>query len=125
MFLEGVLIDVESKLLIQILEEYATHIVALRDDDGIFLAQLIEVGKGWSKHRVCRHVWMARLLIKLFEIGLYRTDVADDAVVGKIWQHLFECRDGVFHRHGIDDELWFELLDFVDLGEALTIVSEA
>ena len=63
--------------------------------------------------------------IKLFEIGLYRTDVADDAVVGKIWQHLFECRDGVFHRHGIDDELWFELLDFVDLGEALTIVSEA
>ena len=34
MFLEGVFVDVQSELLIEVLEEDAPHIVALADDDG-------------------------------------------------------------------------------------------
>ena len=35
--IEGVLVHVESQLLVQILEEYLAHIVAFLDDDGILL----------------------------------------------------------------------------------------
>ena len=56
MLLKGVLVDVESQLLIEVLEEDAAHVVALADDDGILLGELLQIGEGRTEHRVCRDV---------------------------------------------------------------------
>ena len=50
--LEGVLIDVKTELLVEVLEEDAPHVVALADDDGVLLGELLQVGKRGSEHGV-------------------------------------------------------------------------
>ena len=60
MFLECVFVYVETETLIEVLEENASHIVTLADDDGILLMQLVEVGECGSEHRVSAHISEAR-----------------------------------------------------------------
>ena len=50
--LECIFKNVQSQSLIQILEENLAQMVAFLDDDGIFRTQLVEVGKGWTKHGI-------------------------------------------------------------------------
>ena len=45
MLFKGVLIDVQAQSPIEIFEEDASHVIALGDDDSVFLRQLIEIGK--------------------------------------------------------------------------------
>ena len=123
--LEGVLVDVQSQLLVQVLEEDASHIVTLTDDDGVLLAELVEIGKCRAEHRVRGDIRMASLLVELPEIGLHGADVADDAVLGYIRQYFLECRYGVFHRHGIDKQLGLEVSNLVDRRETLAVICEA
>ena len=52
MLLEGIFVDVQSEFLIEILEENPADIIPLTDNDGILLAQLVEVGEGGTEHRV-------------------------------------------------------------------------
>ncbi len=61
--LEGVFEDVEAKARVEILEEAASHVVALVDDDGILVTQFAEVGKSGTEHRVGAHVVEAALFV--------------------------------------------------------------
>ena len=72
MLLEGVFVDVEAKTGVEILEENASDEVALADDDGILLRELVEVGKRGTEHGVRAHVVHARTLIELLQSGLHR-----------------------------------------------------
>ena len=65
------------------------------------------------------------LLVKLLQSGLYRSYVADNAVVREMWQHLFKGWQRIFYRHRIDDQFGTEHLYLFHLGEAVTVVGEA
>ena len=123
--LEGVLIDVESQLLVEVLEEDAAHVVALADDDGVLLAQLVEVGEGGAKHGVRAHVGMAAPLVEILQARLYRGDVAHDAVGGQEGHHLVEGGQRVLHGHGVDDQLRLEVPHFLQGLEPLAVIGEA
>ena len=123
--LEGVLIDVQAQLLIEILEEDTSHVVTLADDDGVLFRELLQVGKRRTKHRVSRYIAHARTLIELLQISLHRGDITDDALLGQIGNHLFEHRDSIFQRDSIDEQLGLKLLDLLVGGKALTIIGKA
>ena len=125
MLLEGVFEDVQLQRLVEVLEEDAAQVVALGDDDGVLVAQVAEAGKGGAEHRVGGDVAEAALFVEPFQSGLDGGDVADDAVLGQDGQHLAEGVEGVLHRHGVDDQLRLEVLDFVQRGEAVGVVDEA
>ena len=122
--LEGVLVDVQPQTLIEVLEEDAPHVVALADDDGVLLRELLQVGEGGAEHGVRRDVAHARLLVELPEVGLHRGDVADDALLRQVWNNLLEDGDGVLQRHGVDEQLGAERLYLFVGGEALAVVGE-
>ena len=63
--------------------------VTLADDDGIFCIQVAQTGKSRAEHRMCRHITETAFFVEFFQSGLYRSDVADDAVFGST-QHLPE-----------------------------------
>ena len=65
------------------------------------------------------------LRIKLVQACLHTGNIADDTVLRQPGQHLLKGRQGVLHRHGIDDELGFELGYLLQLGEAQTVVGKA
>ena len=67
---------------------------------------------------------MATLLVKLLQPGLHRGYVAHDAVVGQIRHHFLEGRNGVFHRHGIYQELRAKLLYLVQRRKPAAVVSK-
>ncbi len=123
--LERVFVDVQPKPLVEVLEEDAPHVVALADDDGVLLGQLLQVSKRGAEHGVRGDVATARLLVELLEVGLHGGYVADDALLGQVGQHLLEHGDGVFQRYGIDEQLGAELAYLLHLREALTVISEA
>ena len=123
--IKGVLMQAQSELLIEILEENLTHIVALLDDDRILLGELVQVGECRTEHRVRAHVAEAALFVKLLQSRLHRCNVADDTVFREMWQQLLECRDGVFHGHSIDDEFRAEHLHLLHLGETVAVIGEA
>ena len=123
--LERVFIDVESQALIEVLEENAAHIVALADDDGILLAELLQIGKGRAEHRVSGDIAHARLLVEFLEVGLHRGDVADDALLRQEWYNLLKYRDGILQRDCIDEQLRTELAYLLVGGETLTVICEA
>ena len=123
--LEGVLVDVQPELLVEVLEEDAPHVVALADDDGILLAELLEVGEGGAEHRVGGDVAHTRRFVKFFHIRLHAGDVADDALLGQVGNDLLEHWDGVLQRDGVDEQFGTELLDLLVGGETLTVVGEA
>ena len=68
---------------------------------------------------------MSGLLVEGLEVGLYRRDVRDDAVLRQVGHDLLEGRYGVLHCHGIDDQFGCEGLHLVHGCEALTVVGEA
>ena len=109
MLLECVFVDIKTETTVEVLEEDTSHIVALADDDGILLAQLVEVGEGRTEHRVSADIAESRLFVVLFEVGLHRRYIADDTILWQIRQHFLKCRYGVFHCHGINDEFGSEL----------------
>ena len=115
----------QSQLLVEILEEYLAHIVALLDNHRILLGELVQVGKGRTEHRVGAHESESTFVVEFMQAGLHGCDVADDAVAGEMRQQLLERRNGVFHRHGIDDELRTEHLHLLHLGKAIAVVGEA
>ena len=122
--LEGVLINIQSQLAVQVFEEDATHIVTLADDDGILLAQLLKVGKGRSEHRVSRYIAHTSLFVKILQIGLHTGDIADDTLLRQVRYHLFKHRYSIFQRHCINQQLGLEFLNLLERGETLTIVSK-
>lgn len=123
--IEGVLTDVKSQAAVEVLEEDAAHIVALRDDDGILVRQGAEVGKRRTEHGVGGDIAPATLLVKLAQPRLDRRDVAQDAVGGQIRHHLLENIKRVFQGHGVDDQFWFKFGDFLKRREALGVIHEA
>ena len=50
--IESVFIDTQVEPPVQVFEEDAAHVVALADHDGVLFAQLLQVGKGGTEHRV-------------------------------------------------------------------------
>ena len=125
MLFEGVFVDVQAQFLVEVLEEDAAPIVALADDDGILLRELLQIGKRGSKHRVCRDVAHASLFVKVFQIGFHAGYIADDALFGQIGYHLVEHWNGVFQRDGIDQQFWLESLYFLVGCKPLAVVGEA
>ena len=125
MLFESVFKDIEAEACIEVFEETAAHIVALVDDDGVFVGQLAEVGEGGTEHRVSRNVVEAALLIKLLETSLHGRDVTKDAILlRQMRDDLTEDVECVFQTDGIDDEVGAESLDFVHRRETLRIVQE-
>ena len=124
MLLERIFKDVQPQTLVKVLEENASQMVSLFDDDGIFLAQFVQIGESRSEHRVGRHVAEPAVLVKLFQVGLHGSDVADDAVLRQHGEHLPERVERIFYRSGVDDQFGLEFLDFLDFREAVTVVHE-
>ena len=108
--LERVFMHVESKAAIEVEEEDAAHVVALLDDDGILGGERSKVGKGGTKHGMGAHEAQSCALIEVEEIGLHAADVADDAVLGQVGNHLLEDLQRVFQRHTVDYQFGLELL---------------
>ena len=100
--LEGVFADVEAQVGIDVFEEDLAQVVALRDDDGVLLLQLAEVGKRGAKHRVGGDVAEAALLVELLQLCLHRGDVGEDAVARQVGNHRFEGLNRVAQRHTVD-----------------------
>ena len=111
---EGVFVQVEAQRAVEVLEERLAEVVALADDDGVMLAQLLEVGKRGAEHRVGRHVGMAALFVVFLESRLDRGDVRHDALRRQIGHHRLECLDGVFERHGVDEQFGVEVAYLLD-----------
>lgn len=122
---KGVFTDVKPQAAVEVLEEDAAHIVALRNDDGILVRQGAEVGKRRTEHGVGGNVAPATLLVELAQTRLDRRDVAQDAVGGQIRHHLLEDIKRVFQGHGVDDQFWFKFGDFLKRREALGVIHEA
>ena len=122
---KGVLEDVEPEALVQVLEEHLAQVVALADDDGILIAQVAQAGECGSEHGVCAHEAEATLAIELGQLCLYRSDIAQYAVLGQCGYHLLEGLDGVLYCGRIDDKLGSELAYLVKCGEAASVVHEA
>ena len=124
MLVEGIFKDVQLHGLVEVLEEDFPQVVAFADDDGILRIQIVEAGKSGTEHRMRRHVAEAAFIVEFLQSGLYRSDVADNAVFGQYRQHLAESVQRVFHRNGIDDQLRLEVLDFFQCGEAVGVVDK-
>ena len=88
--LERVFVDVEAELAVEVLKETPAHIVTLIDDDGILLAELVEICKGRTKHRVGGDKTSSCALIVVMKSCLYGCDVREDAFLRKIWYHLIK-----------------------------------
>ena len=125
MLLERVFEDVEAESLVEVFEEAAAHVVALVDDDGVFVREFAEIGKRRAEHRVGRNVVEARRFVKLLETSLHRGDVAEDAVfLGQVRNDLAEDVERIFQAHAVDDEVGTERVDFVERGETLRVVEK-
>ena len=122
MLLEGVLIDVEAELAVEVLKETPAHIVTLIDDDGILLAELVEICKGRTKHRVGRDKTSSCALIVVMKSCLYGCDVRENTLLWEIWYYLVEGRDGIFYRHCIDAQLWLEGAYLLKVCKTLTVI---
>ena len=61
----------QPQLLVEVLEEYPSHIVALAYDDGVLLGELSEVGERGAEHRVSGYIRMTRMLIIVLQPSLY------------------------------------------------------
>ena len=72
MLFESVFEDVEAKTGVEVFEETTPHVVSLVDDNGIFVTQFAEIGKGGAEHRVGAHIVETTCLIILLETCLYR-----------------------------------------------------
>lgn len=83
MLVEGIFKDVQLHGLVEVLEEDFPQVVAFADDDGILRIQIVEAGKSGTEHRMRRHVAEAAFIVEFLQSGLYRSDVADDAVFGQ------------------------------------------
>lgn len=121
---ESVFADVQVKATVEVTEEDAPHVVSFADDDGVFVAQCPEVGEGGAEHRVCGDVTPSALFVELFESGFDGGDVAEDAVFGKVRHDFAEDVERVFQRNGVDDELGFEIVNFLQGGETLGVIHE-
>ena len=124
-FVEGVFKNIQSKVLVQILEEYLAHVVAFTDDNGILGTQLVEVGKSRTKHRVGGYVTESTLLIPFLQTGLNRSYVADDTIFWQCRKHLVECIQCIFYRGSIDDQLGLEFADLIQCGIPVAVVHKA
>ena len=122
--LEGIFVDIQAQLLIEVLEEDTPHVVALADDDGILLGELLQIGEGRTEHRVRRYIAHTRRLVELLQIGLHRGDIADDTRLGQMGNHLLKHRNGIFQRHCVDQQLGLKRLDFLVGRKTLAIVCE-
>src|SRR5574344_1268475 len=122
---EGIFVDVQSQLGIQVFEKYTAQVVAFGDNDCILLAQLDQIRECRTEHRVGGNIPVTALLIEIMQFGLDGCYITDDTVLRQMRQHFFECRYRIFHRHGVDDQLGFERVYLLECGETLCIVREA
>ena len=122
---EGVLKDVQSQTHIEVFEEDASQVVALRNNDGVLGTQLVQVGKRRAEHGVGGDVAEAALFIELFQSGLHGSDVAQYTVFRQQRQYLTEGIQCVLYRGSIDDQLGAELCNLFQRGETVGVVHEA
>ena len=64
-------------------------------------------------------------LVELLHIRLHGGDITDDTLLRQIRNHLFEYRDGIFQRDGIDQQFRLKLAYLLVGGKTLTVVGEA
>ena len=117
--------NVQSQPTVQVAKEDAPHIVALADDDSVFIAQLIEVGKGWPEHWMRRNKGVVTAFVILVQTRFNRCDVAHDALLGQKRHHRLKRRDGVFHRYSVDKQLRFKLFHLFQRSETRAIICKS
>ncbi len=110
-FLERVFADVQAQLPVQILEKDFAQVVAFRDDDGVFLVQLAEVGKRRTEHRVRRDVAETAGVVILLQVGLDRGDVGNDASLRQIRDDGVEGVERMAQRYAVDNQFRGKSLD--------------
>ncbi len=125
MLFKGVVGDVEPQPLVDVAEEQSSHVVALTDDDGVFVRETAEVGKGGTEHRMGGDVAVTAVLIEVLEVGLHRSDVGEDALLRQMGEQRLEGGEGVFEADGVDEEFGGKGLDFFKGGESLGVVEKA
>ena len=65
------------------------------------------------------------MLVERLQVGLDRSDIADDAILGQERHYLVEGLKGVFYGYGVDDQFGTESLDFFFFRKPVAIVHEA
>ena len=98
--------------------------VAFAYDDGIFGAQFVKVGKCGTEHGVGRYITESALVIKLFQSGLYRGNIADDAILGESGQYLVKSIQRIFHGCRIDNQFGLEFFNLLECGISVGVVNE-
>ena len=123
--LEGIFFDVKAEAAVDVAEEDFAEVVALADDDGVFVREVAQRGEGRAEHGVGRHEGVAAGGVELRQAGLHRRYVAEDGALGQVWHGLLEGLDGIFDRRGVDDKFGLEVLDFGEVAETLGVEGEA
>ena len=122
---KGIFKDVQPEFSIKVLEEDASHVIALIYYNSILGREGAEVGKGRTKHGVRGNIATPCLFVILFKSRLHRGDVGKDAILGQEGEYRVKYRKGIFQRYGIDDQLWAEGLNFFKRCEALGVIGKA
>ena len=87
-----------------------------------FGAQFVKVGKCGTEHGVGRYITESALVIKLFQSGLYRGNIADDAILGESGQYLVKSIQRIFHGCRIDNQFGLEFFNLFECGISVGVV---
>ena len=121
---ESIVFDMQVQFPIEHAEEFTPLLIALLDDDGVFVGKVAERGECGSEHGMCRYEPIALFDIEFGKACLHAGNVAEYGGLRNEGKHFLKCLDGVFHRSGIDDEVGAEWLGLFRCHEALYVECE-
>ena len=122
---KGVFFDMEVQAAVDVAEEDFGEVVAFGDDDGVFVAEVVQPCEGGAEHGVGGGKGMSACGVKFGQAGLDGCYVAEYARRRQQGHHLAEGLDGVFDGDGVDDELRLEGAYFVEVAESLAVEGKA
>lgn len=122
---KGVFFDMEVQAAVDVAEEDFGEVVAFGDDDGVFVAEVVQPCEGGAEHGVGGGKGVSAGGVEFGQAGLDGCYVAEYGRGRQHWQHLAEGFDGVFDGGGVDYELGLEAAYFFEVAEALAVEGEA
>ena len=122
---KGVFFDMEVQAAVDVAEEDFGEVVAFGDDDGVFVAEVVQSCECGAEHGVGGGKGVSASGVKFGQAGFDRCYVAEYARRRQQGHYLTEGVDGVFDGNGVDDELRLEVAYFFEVAEALAVEGEA
>jgi len=112
MFFERIFENVQFEILVEIPEEGFPVFIRFADDNGVFVAQVANIGKCRAEHRMRGDKSPAGSLVILINAVFYRRDVREHAIRRKKRNRGVKRLDCIFQRHRIDKQFRLKRLDF-------------